>query len=98
MSTRRLVITGILSAGIGVLAFFMVPKPLPELWRQELMAEVQSGNVREVVIIDKEVLTAVSSTRGKFRVLQKPGDDSLIEELTGRGVGISYETSAHGLI
>ena len=82
MASRRRIRRLFLSAIAGVIAFFATvhffPKPLPELSREELIAEVKGGYVHEVVITD-EVLTAVSSRRGKFRVaLQR--DDHTIRE------------------
>jgi hypothetical protein len=52
MPSRRLVFLLILSATAGLVAFFLVPKPLPELSRQDLIAEIHSGYVHEVVIVD----------------------------------------------
>src|SRR5712691_4009771 len=77
MPSRRLVFLLFLSATAGVVAFFLVPKPLPELSRQELIAEVQSGYVHEVVIVDGQVVIAVSTRRGPFRVVLGRGDNSL---------------------
>jgi hypothetical protein len=96
MSFRRGVITLILAATAGVVAFFLVPKPLPELTRQELIAEVQAGYVHEVVIVDGEVIEAVSTKHGAFRVVLRRGDNSLIEELSAMGVTIKYETTPLG--
>lgn len=97
MSSRRLFITAILSAGVGVVVVFLVPKPLPVLSRQELLSEVQAGNVHEVVV-DDDVLTGVSSARGSFRVVLSHGDTSLIDELRARGVTVKFEEWSPGLI
>ena len=98
MPSRRIVIVLILSAAAGLLAFFLVPKPLPELSRQELLAEVHAGNVREVVIVDGKIVTAVSTRRGPFRVILQRGDNSLISELFALGVAVKFETTPLGLI
>jgi|SRR5579863_7386596 len=98
MSSRRLILTAVFSAGVGVVAAFLVPKPLPELSRQELLSEVQAGNVHEVVVVDDDVLTGVSSSRGAFRVVLSHGDSSLIEELRDRGVTVKFEEWSPGLI
>jgi hypothetical protein len=94
----RRVILLIVSLAAGIAAFLLVPKPLPELSRQELIAEVQAGYVHEVVVVDKEVITGVSTRRGSFRVNLRRGDDSLIKELSAMGVNVKYETSPIGLI
>src|SRR5215831_8486315 len=88
----------ILSAIAGGVAFFLVPKPLPELSRQELIAEVRSGYVQEVVIVDGEVLTAVSKRRGAFRVDLRRGGKSVLDELRAMGVEVKFETTPPGLI
>ena len=41
---------------VGVIAFYLVPEPLPELTRAEFMAEVRAGHVRRVEIEDQEVI------------------------------------------
>jgi hypothetical protein len=84
-----------------VIAFFATvhyfPKPPPELSREELIAEIKGGYVQEAVI-DDEVLTAVSSRRGKFRVALQRDDQSLTGELTALGVTVKFETEPLGLI
>jgi len=87
-----------LSAAAGLATVFFLPKPLPELSRQELVAEVRAGNVREVIIVDREMARAVSTRRGPFRVVLPPGDRSLIDELSKMGVAVKYETTPLGLI
>jgi hypothetical protein len=98
MATRRRIVSLILAVAAGILAFEFVPKPLPELSQQELIAEVQSGNVHQVVIVDKEVLTAVSTARGEFRVDLRHSDPDLITRLTAMGVDVKFETTPLGLI
>ena len=97
MASRRTVVF-ILSAGAGLATVFFLPKPLPELSRQELIAEVQAGNVREVVIVDGDMARAVSTRRGPFRVVLPRGDRSLIDELSKLGVEVKFETTPLGLI
>jgi hypothetical protein len=94
MPSRKLFFLLILSAIAGVVAFFLVPKPLPELTRQELIAEVRSGYVHEVVIVDGEVLTAASTRRGRFRVVLRRGDNGLIEELSAMRIEVKFETTS----
>ena len=98
MTPRRLVVLLTLSVAAGVGSFFLVPKPLPEISRQELITEVQSGYVHEVTIIDKEVVIAASTRRGGFRVMLRAGDNDLIDELLALGVEVKFETTPPGLI
>jgi hypothetical protein len=98
MSSRRLVFLLVLSAVIGVIVFFLVPKPLPELSPRELISEVASGHVQEVIVVDAEIVTGVSSSRGPFRVVLPRGDTSLIQELRARGVMVKFESTPPGLI
>lgn len=98
MATRRRIVVLILSVSAGVVAFFFVPKPLPELSRQELIAEVQAGYVREVVIVDREVVRGVSTRRGPFRVVLRRGDNSLVDELSAMGMKVRFERTPLGLI
>jgi hypothetical protein len=97
MGSRRLFVIGSLAVAAGVAAFLFVPKPLPELSRQELIAEVRSGSVRQVVILDNQIVTGVS-TRGAFRVVLRRGDNTLIEELSAMGIEVRYEKEPLGLI
>ena len=98
MTSRRLFILVPLSIAAGFAAFHFVPKPLPELSPQELIAEVRFGYVHEVVVIDQEVLTGVSTRRGAFRVVLPRGDTSLIDELSALGVEVRFEKEPLGLI
>ena len=98
MASRRFLIIVPLAVAAGVGAFFLVPKPLPELSRQELIDEVRSGYVHRVVIIDNEVLTGVSTRRGPFRVVLAKQDTTLVGELTAMGVGVRFEKEPLGLI
>jgi hypothetical protein len=97
-SRKRFVVSFILAVIAGVAAFILVPKPLPEMSRQELIAEAQSGSVHEVIVVDGEVITGESTKRGRFRVPLRKGDKTLIDELSALGVEVKYETSPVGLI
>ena len=98
MSSRRLFVIVPLAVAAGLGAFVLIPKPLPELSRQELIAEVQSGNVREVVVDDSQMVTGFSTRRGPFRVVLPHGDTSLIDELSAMGVEVRFEKEPLGLI
>jgi hypothetical protein len=98
MPSRRLLVIVPLSIAAGVAAFLFVPKPLPELSPQELIADVRSGYVHQVVVVDGEVLTGVSTRRGAFRVVLPRGGAGLIEELSAMGVEVRFEKEPLGLI
>jgi hypothetical protein len=51
MRSRRLVFLLILSVTAGLVAFFLFPKPLPELSRQELIAEVVAQFRRSAITV-----------------------------------------------
>ena len=61
MTSRRRIITVVLSVAAGLIAILLIPKPLPELSWEELVAEVQAGHVRQVVIVDGEMVRAESN-------------------------------------
>jgi len=98
--TRRLylVVVGILSIAIGYVAFRLVPKPLPELSRQEFLAETRAGHVRKVTVTDRELITGESSTRGPFRTAMKPEETELLDKLRSLEVEIVFEKSSDGPI
>jgi hypothetical protein len=98
MSIRRVVISGILALIAGVVAVVLMPKPLPELSRQELLEEVRSGYVHEVTIVDGEVAKAISSRYGQFRVTIPKDDTSLIAQLSAMGVKVNIEKTPLGTI
>ncbi|HXP84602.1 MAG TPA: hypothetical protein VN841_07785 [Bryobacteraceae bacterium] len=96
-SRKRIFISLVLAVAAGVTAFFLVPKPLMELSRPELIDEVRLGYVHEVVMIDDEdVLTGFSIRRGPFRVNLQRGDTSLIQQLSAAGVTVKHENSPTG--
>ena len=89
-----------LAAGViaGLVAFYLVPKPLPELTRTEFMAEVRAGHVHRVEIEDQEVIIAESSTRGKFRTaFDRNKDANLPTELRPLGVEVLFSKSSLGI-
>jgi hypothetical protein len=50
----------VLAVIVGVVTFWFVPKPLPELSRAEFMDEVRAGHVHRVEIEDQEVILGES--------------------------------------
>jgi hypothetical protein len=99
MSSRRHIVALVLSATAGVVAFFLVPEPLPELTRQELIDEIHAGHVHQIVVVDGDMIRAVSTTRGTFRaVLPRGGDEQLIDDLRAMGVEVKFETTPLGQI
>jgi hypothetical protein len=96
--TSRHVTSLILALIAGWWAFSHVPPPLPELTREEFLAEVRAGHVRKIVIEDHQVITGESSTRGRFRTAYKePEDADLATELRAQGVEVLFDNST-GLI
>jgi len=93
MTVRRFL--ALIAAAIaGIVAFYFMPEPLPELTRAEFMAEVAAGHVRRVEIDDQEVIIAESSTRGQFRTgFQKAEDANLPAELRAHGVEVWFSRS-----
>lgn len=79
-------------------ALLLVPKPLPELSWEELIAEVQAGYVRRVVIVDGESARAESTRRGPFRVVLPRVNAKPVDELKALGVEVTLETTPLGLI
>ena len=56
----RLGVVVLHAAIAGWTAFHFIPEPLPELSREEFLAEVRAGHVRKVIIEDQEVITGSS--------------------------------------
>jgi len=54
--------------------------------------------VHRVVVVDGQVITAVSARRGPFRVVLRRGHNSLINGLSVLGVKVKFETTPLGLI
>ena len=83
---------------VGVIAFHLVPEPLPELTRAEFMAEVRAGHVRRVEIREQEVIIGESSTRGKFRTeFDRNKDADLPAELRALGIEVLFSKSPLGI-
>ena len=83
---------------VGVIAFHLVPEPLPELTRAEFMAEVRAGHVRRVEIREQEVIIGESSTRGKFRTeFDRNKDADLPAELRALGIEVLFSESPPGI-
>ena len=88
----------VLAVIVGVVAFWFVPKPLPELSRAEFMDEVHAGHVHRVEIEDQEVILGESTTRGPFRTaFDRVGDGGLPDELRAAGVEVWYSKSPPGI-
>lgn len=78
----------------GWLAYRSVPAPLPELTREQFLAEVQSGHVQTVIVEDDDVILATSSTRGRFRTrYSKRTDAALLTALRAAGVTVEFHDS-----
>lgn len=88
----------VVAVTVGVTAFFLMPKPLPELTRAEFIAEVRAGHVREIEIEDQQVIIGKSSTRGEFRTDFKSKEDvDLPAELRNLGVEVWFSKSSLGV-
>ena len=88
----------VLAVIVGIVAFWFVPKPLPELSRAEFMDEVHAGHVHRVEIEDQEVILGESTTRGPFRTaFDRVGDGGLPDELRAAGVEVWYSKSSPGI-
>jgi hypothetical protein len=93
ISVRTLVRLG-LAALAGVVAFWLVPAPLPKLTRAEFLDEVHAGHVRQVKIEDQDVILGESTTRGRFRTeFDRRRDAGLPDELRSLGIEIWYSKS-----
>ena len=82
----------------GIVAAWLVPAPLPELSRAELLAEVRAGHVRGIEIEDQEVILGESMTRGRFRsAFDRRSDAGLPDELRALGVEVWFSRSPPGI-
>jgi hypothetical protein len=94
----RTLVLLIVSLSAGVVAFYLVPGPLPELSRAEFLAEVQAGHIHRIEIEDQEVILGDSATRGKFHTsFDKVRDKGLPDELRALGIEIWYSKSSLGI-
>jgi hypothetical protein len=69
------------------------PKLLPEITREEFLAEVRGGHVHQVTIWDGSVITGRISTRGNFRTAFHADDRNLASELEALGVEVLEKES-----
>jgi hypothetical protein len=82
----------------GVMAFWFVPGPLPEMSRAEFMNEVRAGHVRRVEIRDQKVIPSQSTARGPFRTeFDRVRDAELPDELRALGVEVRFSKSSLGV-
>ena len=87
--TLSTIVRLVLALIAGVMAFWFVPKPLPELSRAEFMDEVRAGQVRRVEIEDQRVIFSESRRRGPFRTeFDRIRDAELADELRALGVEV----------
>lgn len=94
----RLVLTLVAAVVAGVAAAYLMPQPLPELTRAELLDEIQSGHVRRVEIEDQDIILGESSTRGAFRSgFDRKHDGGLPDELRALGVEVWFSKSPPGI-
>jgi len=98
MKRRQWIPALMLAVLAGIATFFLIPKSLAEMSRQDLLAEAQAGKVRRVVIVDGDVVEGVSARLGPFRVMLKPDDRTLVDELKAMGVTVRFEKTPLGLI
>jgi hypothetical protein len=89
-NSLRLVLALVAAVIVGVTAYYLMPKPLPELTRAEFMAELRAGHVRKIEIEDQDVIIGKSSTRGEFRTGFNGREDvDLPAELRNLGVEVA---------
>ena len=82
----------------GAVAFYLVPPPLPELTRDEFMAEARAGHVRRVEINDQETIFIDVEGRGEFRSgFDKTKDAGLPDELRALGIEVWFSKSPLGI-
>jgi hypothetical protein len=94
----RTVVVLVLAVLAGIVAFWWVPEPLPELTRAEFMDEVRAGHVHRIDIEDQQVILSESSTRGEFRTgFDKSRDAGLPDEMRALGIEVWFSKSAPGI-
>jgi hypothetical protein len=82
----------------GIVAYYFVPPPLPEISRSEFWEEVHAGHIGKIEIYDGEWILSKSTTRGEFRtVFDKQKDAGLADQLRAQGIEIWYSTSPLGI-
>jgi len=93
----RTIVLLVLSMLAGVIAFRLVPEPLPELSRAEFMDEVHAGHVHKIEIEDQDVIISESTTRGPFHTtFNRKQDAGLPDHLRAAGIEIWYSSSPPG--
>src|SRR3954468_18858160 len=95
---RKIPLRGLFAAVVatiaGVVAFRYLPEPLPELTREELLAEIRAGRVQQVDIEDQDIILGESSSRGEFRSpFDRRRDVGLADELRALGIAVLYTRS-----
>ena len=98
MARARVLIAALVAVVVGLLVYRIVPRPLAELTRAEFLSEVRNGHVRRIQIDADHIITGTSTTLGPFRVMSPANEPELLAELRARGIEITYEKSALGLI
>jgi hypothetical protein len=94
----RLILKLVFVAVAGVIAFWLVPEPLPELSRAEFLDEVRAGRIHRVEIEDQEVILSESTIRGRFRTgFNKVRDAGLPDELRALGPEVWFSKSPPGI-
>jgi hypothetical protein len=97
--SARTILTLVLAVIAGIVTYWLVPAPLPELSRSEFMEEVRAGHVHKIEIRDQEIILGESTTRGLFRTsFDRERDMKLPSELRSLGIDIWYSKSTLGLI
>jgi hypothetical protein len=92
--TIRLLINIGFAVIAGFIAFRLVPPPLPELSRTELMTEIRAGRLNQIEIEDDDIILGESAKYGRFRSPFDPKRDAgLPEALRSLGVVILYSRS-----
>jgi hypothetical protein len=94
----RTIVKLVLAALAGIIAFWLIPEPLPELTRAEFLDEVRAGHVHSIEIEDQEVILSESTIRGPFRTdFNKARDAGLPDELRALGVDVWFSRSPPGI-
>ena len=90
----KAVVKLILAVIAGLVAYWFVPPPLPEISRAEFMEEVRAGHVQKVEIEDQEVILSESTSRGPFRTdFDRKADAALPDELRALGIEVWFSKS-----
>jgi hypothetical protein len=94
----RTIVKLVLAALAGIIAFWLIPEPLPELTRAEFLDEVRAGHVHSIEIEDQQVILSESTIRGPFRTgFNKVRDAGLPDELRALGVDVWFSRSPPGI-